>query len=458
MKMKTRFNILFLALVLVFLIGFASAIVGNIIPADEIDDRGMESNIGYFEDCDDVPINHNYDAIVCKVYDVSQPITEEIIQPLNSECGGVDMCNFVVVPEGSWIVEPTEPIIFPPKKPISAPTPDIGTCETDDDCVCHDGCGCMSKNYIEEMQEKGWGIVCPGIPACQTGEERCACIEGVCESVPIPNTTAPVITIITPEQDKEYDDSELTFEVEVDEIAEVTFGLDGGSEITMDYQGISNGILTFTYTVTLLSDGDHTVTFYATDATRNTARATVDFSVDTTPPEAILKFNSQTKDIEVTGYDNIDENVDVSYIGICYEGKCTRTYTLTDDAGNKLVLSLDYKKLKKKIEVEISKMTYYFGNSLGFSPIIIENSFSANFVKENLKTQTLWIENQGMERATYNQKKDETKLIMKRISEKPTEVIINGLYQIWLKTDSGRLNACISPNTYCVFGGLIEPA
>jgi len=94
------------------------------------------------------------------------------------------------------------------------------------------------------------------------------------------DATAPVITVITPEEDKEYDDSELTFEVEVDEVAEVKFSLNGGSEITMDYQGMSNGILTFVYDVDL-DDGNHKITFYATDAAGNTASIIVEFSVDT---------------------------------------------------------------------------------------------------------------------------------------------------------------------------------
>ena len=93
------------------------------------------------------------------------------------------------------------------------------------------------------------------------------------------NTTPPTITVITPE-DKEYDDSELTFEVEVDEVAEVKFSLNGGSEITMDYQGISGGILKFVYDVDL-DDGDHEITFYATDTAGNTASVIVEFSIDT---------------------------------------------------------------------------------------------------------------------------------------------------------------------------------
>ena len=91
-------------------------------------------------------------------------------------------------------------------------------------------------------------------------------------------TIPPTITVITPEEDEEYD-SELTFEVEVDEIAEVTFRLDNGPTITMDYQGVSGGVLTFTHDVNL-KDGDYEVTFYATDIAGNPAEVTVEFSVD----------------------------------------------------------------------------------------------------------------------------------------------------------------------------------
>ncbi len=98
------------------------------------------------------------------------------------------------------------------------------------------------------------------------------------------DTTAPVITVITPKDGKEYDKSELTFKIEVDKIAEVTFVLDNEPEVTMDYQGMSNGVLTFTYDVDL-DDGDYKVKFYAVDAAGNKARKTIEFSIDTEDEE-----------------------------------------------------------------------------------------------------------------------------------------------------------------------------
>jgi len=90
---------------------------------------------------------------------------------------------------------------------------------------------------------------------------------------------APIITVIVPKE-KEYDKSKLIFEIKVDEIAEAEFSLDGEVRVAMDYRGISNGILTFAYEIEL-KDGNHEVTFYATDAAGNTASVTVEFSIDT---------------------------------------------------------------------------------------------------------------------------------------------------------------------------------
>ena len=90
---------------------------------------------------------------------------------------------------------------------------------------------------------------------------------------------APIITVIVPKE-KEYDKSKLIFEIKVDEIAEAEFSLDGEVRVSMDYRGISNGILTFAYEIEL-KDGNHEVTFYATDAAGNTASVTVEFSIDT---------------------------------------------------------------------------------------------------------------------------------------------------------------------------------
>jgi len=92
----------------------------------------------------------------------------------------------------------------------------------------------------------------------------------------------PIITIAVPEQGLEYF-SPITFEIYINEIAETQISIDGGSKITMDYQGGASETppnLKFIYTATL-SGGAHSVTFYAMDAGGNTVEKSVGFEICT---------------------------------------------------------------------------------------------------------------------------------------------------------------------------------
>ena len=90
----------------------------------------------------------------------------------------------------------------------------------------------------------------------------------------------PTINVITPEQGKEYSQSHLTFKVLINEASDVSFDLDNQGKRIMSYQGILNGMLVFTYDISL-SDGNHEVIFYATNRAGNTASKVVSFSVNT---------------------------------------------------------------------------------------------------------------------------------------------------------------------------------
>jgi hypothetical protein len=117
---------------------------------------------------------------------------------------------------------------------------------------------------------------------------------------------APIITVITPEEDEEYD-SNITFEVNVNEIAEIEFSLNDNSNVSMDLQEIEAGILTFIYNLEL-NDGDYSVTFYATDTAGNTATKTVNFSVDTSS-ESSKKHKSKITGVTTVGVENLDDQL-----------------------------------------------------------------------------------------------------------------------------------------------------
>ncbi len=94
----------------------------------------------------------------------------------------------------------------------------------------------------------------------------------------VPDTTAPTITVISPEA-IEYNTSTITFKVVLDEDTEVVeMSLNGEISIPM----INTIDHVFTYTLTDIGDGTHNVVFYAEDISGNTASKSVTFTIDTT--------------------------------------------------------------------------------------------------------------------------------------------------------------------------------
>ncbi|VVB83069.1 Uncharacterised protein [uncultured archaeon] len=89
-----------------------------------------------------------------------------------------------------------------------------------------------------------------------------------------PDTTAPVITIVSPEN-REYSTNRLTFEITTDETATAEFSIDGGSRTAMTSHSGND----FTYIVGGIDNGNHTIIFYAKDASNNEANKSISFSV-----------------------------------------------------------------------------------------------------------------------------------------------------------------------------------
>ncbi len=114
----------------------------------------------------------------------------------------------------------------------------------------------------------------------------------------VPDTTAPTINIMSPEA-IEYNTSTINLRIITDEDVPIrTFSLDGTASIPMTNP--SDHI--FTYTLTNLEDGTHTVIFYAEDTSGNSASESVTFSIDTSEePEDDDKKKS-------VGYSSLDDD------------------------------------------------------------------------------------------------------------------------------------------------------
>lgn len=94
-------------------------------------------------------------------------------------------------------------------------------------------------------------------------------------SIPAIDTTAPIITIVSPE-DKKYSTSTINLKILTNEDADVWFKLDDKEKVKM------NNPEDHIYINTLkVSDGEHKITFYAKDEAGNEASKVISFSVNT---------------------------------------------------------------------------------------------------------------------------------------------------------------------------------
>ncbi|MHA1627413.1 MAG: CARDB domain-containing protein, partial [Candidatus Asgardarchaeia archaeon] len=189
-----------------------------------------------------------------------------------------------------------------------------------------------------------------------------------------------------------------------------------------------------------------------------------EFTIDRTPPEARITFNTETQDIEVIGVDNLDDDVDVSYeehgetltdtygnkkrdvlfeeiedFGVQFNKikrmRCRtyRVYTLTDDAGNTLEMKMLYLKHRNVIYTKIVELSY---NGELTTPQRNAFGIVSVYRRGELKNliQHLRIQRE-MVNVTYNARQDRSVIITKGGMEKR-----EGLVLIVLGTEKGTLS------------------
>jgi len=94
----------------------------------------------------------------------------------------------------------------------------------------------------------------------------------------VADTTAPVITIVSPEENDTIKSRSLDVEITTDENATVTLQLDDEDTVTMN----NDEDHIFTYELSGLDNGEHTITFVATDTAGNIREEEVTFNVHKT--------------------------------------------------------------------------------------------------------------------------------------------------------------------------------
>ncbi|MEK7664475.1 MAG: alpha/beta fold hydrolase [Patescibacteria group bacterium] len=184
-------------------------------------------------------------------------------------------------------------------------------------------------------------------------------------------------------------------------------------------------------TIDLLKEGMHTISFFATDrAGNNEPQKILNFTIDKTPPEAIIEFDPVVKDLKIIGTDNIS-----SSDSIVINDK-DDVILLSDLAGNTTEIYLKEKNKEKSMSAEV-KLLKYNGTSVDISKN--QMKFSLSYDKnQNLKKlfQTVKSKKDYSIQAVYNgtQTKISGKDSLGTISE-----TINGLQIIKVSTKKGDL-------------------
>ncbi len=187
------------------------------------------------------------------------------------------------------------------------------------------------------------------------------------------------------------------------------------------------------------TEGGNKLYFLSHDNAGNTEEVkSVEFSIDKTIPEAKVFIDLDKMDLAVLG---IDDNpvVTASSPNLVTKKKDDGVYTITDLAGNSLMLDVRDRDKDKKDRFRIHSLQY---NSE--TPIILDkNFFNVDFSgkKENLniREQNFELKGETKIRIQYDHKKNQSKIITKDAGSEKVKDVRNGLTTLILQTNKGAL-------------------
>ncbi len=160
-----------------------------------------------------------------------------------------------------------------------------------------------------------------------------------------------------------------------------------------------------------------------------------EYILDTTPPEAIIKYNQTKKDFNVIGIDDREGKVSVtcknSLFGI-FSLKKVRSCMLADESGNTLKIDIRYSNLRDSQTIRITNLNYNGNNTL-----TRDNLFAAAD-GQKLLSQELNVRGKFNIAADYNKPTNKTGIIIFE-NGNYTRYTKNGLVLVQLKTDKGDL-------------------
>ena len=221
-------------------------------------------------------------------------------------------------------------------------------------------------------------------------------------------------------------------------VASTEYSLDGGPWTA------------YTDPVEVAGAGAHTLDYRSTDVAGNVETAgQLALGIDTVAPEAYLQFDPVTKDVLVYGRDTLSgvdsgpiAPVDVSGRGRGddEDGLQTRTYAVSDLAGNTLTLVVQVRRAGHELQASVVSLSYDGGDATRPGPdtLAVEWGAGRDGILKTLR-QTVTV---GRERdratltARYDARRGETTLTPGRHRDRDT---VQGLVLLRLATDGGSL-------------------
>lgn len=208
---------------------------------------------------------------------------------------------------------------------------------------------------------------------------------------------------------------------------------DGSGILTTEYS-LDNGSTVQTYTGPITINQSTAIQFRSIDKAGNEENIqNIAVKIDKISPEADISFDPQLEEFKVAGNDGDS--------GIAQTNSNDYTFTVTDLAGNTLVINLQDKDSKRSEKISIKSLVY---NEITIPAV--DNSFKVSYALDK-KTkefkeleQEIKIEGVGKLKARWNENKDRTTVIEKEIGEKKEKQILNGLKLLQLKTNQGILS------------------
>lgn len=224
--------------------------------------------------------------------------------------------------------------------------------------------------------------------------------------------------------------------------------MSGVANMLYDMDGA--GWMNYAGKYSISGEGLHLLKYRSVDnAGNNEVEHNMGFTIDKTPPEAIIRFDPVSRDIKVYnsetgGEEGYSIQYLKKYLGSEEDGDKgwePRQYTLKDCADNSMVLVLKHKKEGKEVRAKVISMQYNGGEIIAAAKNQVSSAWSEE-KKGAIKELEEKIEAEALfdAEAKYSAAKNQTEIHVKNEGHKEQKETRAGIAILELLTDRGGLN------------------